>query len=357
MATEGNLDMKKRALLILLIVLTSALAVTWFVSRRTETAQTELVLYGNVDLRQVDLAFNGSQRIAAVMVEEGSRVDAGQVLGLLEKDRLEATVTQAKAQVQVQRHVVERLENGSRPEEIRQARANVESARADLKNSRIRHDRLRRAIEAGATSRQELDEAETAVEVAEARLKVNQEALDLALAGPRKEDIAEAHARLGAAEAELALLGRELKDATLLAPSDGIVQNRILEPGEMATPQRPVLTIALTDPKWVRAYVTEPDLGKIRHGMEAIVMNDSFPGKKYAGWVGFISPSAEFTPKSVETTELRTALVYEVRVFIKDPTNDFRLGMPATVHIPLDQTPASPEGGAGVKTEANRNGG
>jgi HlyD family secretion protein len=187
-----------------------------------------------------------------------------------------------------------------------------------------------------------VDNARTEMDVAEARLEVNQKALDLAVAGPRKEDIAEAKARLHADEAELARLRKELADATLFSPTHGIIQNRILEPGEMASPSKPVFTIAITDPKWARTYVTEPDLGKVKSGMVAAVTTDSFPGKRYEGWVGFISPTAEFTPKAVETTELRTALVYEVRVYMKDPSDELRLGMPVTVHLPLTQETAPP---------------
>jgi len=105
----------------------------------------------------------------------------------------------------------------------------------------------------------------------------------------------------------------------------------------MVTPQKPVFSLAVTDPKWVRAYVTEPDLGKVRSGMAASVMVDSFPSRRFEGWVGFVSPVAEFTPKAVQTEELRTSLVYEVRVFVKDPSDELRLGMPATVYLALDR--------------------
>ena len=128
---------------------------------------------------------------------------------------------------------------------------------------------------------------------------------------------------------------RDLADANLYAPTAGVIQNRILEPGDMASPQTPAYTLALTNPVWVRAYVAEPDLGKIHLGMAAAVATDSYPGKVYEGWVGFISPTAEFTPKSVETTEVRTALVYQVHIYVKNPNNELRLGMPATVTIPL----------------------
>jgi HlyD family secretion protein len=163
-----------------------------------------------------------------------------------------------------------------------------------------------------------------------------QKALALTIAGPRPEEVAEAEARLRAAEAQLALLQQQLADAQLVAPVHGTVRTRLMEPGEMASPQKPVFSLAVTDPKWVRAYVSEPDLGKVSPGMAASVMVDSFPQRRFEGWVGFISPIAEFTPKTVQTTELRTSLVYEVRVFVKDPEDALRLGMPATVSLSLN---------------------
>ena len=108
----------------------------------------------------------------------------------------------------------------------------------------------------------------------------------------------------------------------------------------MASPQTPVFSLAITDPKWVRAYVDEPDLGKVHPGMAATVTVDSFPDRRFDGWVGFISPMAEFTPKDVQTEELRSSLVYEIRVFVKDPSDQLRLGMPATVHLALNQAAA-----------------
>ncbi|MHB1099007.1 MAG: efflux RND transporter periplasmic adaptor subunit, partial [Burkholderiales bacterium] len=140
---------------------------------------------------------------------------------------------------------------------------------------------------------------------------------------------------LKADQAGLSLATIDLGDASLYAPSDGIIRDRILEPGDMASPQKPVYTLALTNPVWVRTYVPESDLGRLKLGMAAQVETDSHPGRKYQGWVGYISPSAEFTPKSVETAELRTSLSYQVRIFVCNPLNELRLGMPATVTIPL----------------------
>jgi HlyD family secretion protein len=332
--------MRRRLIILALLVAGLAAGAAWWFTHRGGAA-VELTLNGNVDLRQVALAFNGNDRIAAVLVEEGDRVTRGQVLAHLDTSRLEPQVAQAEAQVAAQRAAVERLRNGSRPEEIAQARANLESAKADALNARKQLERKKSLLDKNAGSQQDADTARAVADVAVARVEVNQKALDLAIAGPRSEDIAQAEAQLRGNEAQLAFLRRQLADAELKAPVDGIVRSRLMEPGEMASPQRPVFSLAVIDPKWVRAYVSETDLGKVRSGTQASVAVDSFPGRRFDGWVGFVSPVAEFTPKAVETAELRTSLVYEVRVFVKDPQNDLPLGMPATVHLPLTATGAA----------------
>jgi HlyD family secretion protein len=329
----------KRSNLILLVVLIAVASggATWWWGNRRQHRKEELVLYGNVDLRQVMLAFNNNERISEELVQEGDRVYKGQVLARLDTSRLEPQVAQAKAVAEAQKHVVERMRNGSRPEEIAQGRANLESAKADAANARRHYERFSKLVGSGAVSQEDLDNAKAAMDVAEAKVAVNQKALDLLVIGPRKEDIAQAEAQVRANEAQLAFLRRQLADAELLAPSEAVIRTRLLEPGEMISPQKPVFSLAIIDPKWVRAYVSEPDLGKVHPGMTASVMVDSFPDQRFDGWVGFISPVAEFTPKAVQTSELRTSLVYEVRVFVKDPSDVLRLGMPATVYLPMGQ--------------------
>jgi len=296
----------------------------------------ELLLYGNVDLRQIDLPFNGNERIAAVDAQEGDRVRAGQVLARLDSSRLQPQVAKAEAEVAAQQQVVERLQHGNRPEEIAQARANMKAARAEADDARAQYQRvssLSDRTNGRAVSRQDLDAARASLDSTEARLEMNQKGLALEIAGPRKEDIAQAQAQLRSDQAQLALLQQQLDDAQLRAPVDAVVRARLMEPGEMASPQKAVFTLAITDPKWVRAYVDEGNLARIREGLAATVTVDGLPGQSISGWVGFISPVAEFTPKSVETAELRSSLVYEVRVFVNDPQDRLRLGMPATVHI------------------------
>jgi HlyD family secretion protein len=251
-----------------------------------KAAPQELVLYGNVDLREVDLAFNNNERITAVLVQEGDHVHRGQILARVDTSRLEPEMAQAAA--------------ASVLDDV-----NVANARRQYERQRS----LWSSSGGRGISRQDLDNAKATLDVQNAH---------------RQAD-----------GAQLTLLRQELSDALLVAPMDATVRSRIMEPGEMVSPQKPVFSLAITNPKWVRVYVSEIDLGKLRPGMHASVSVDSFPGRIFPGWVGFISSVAEFTPKTIETEDLRTSLVYEVRVFVKDPADQLRLGAPATVHIPF----------------------
>jgi len=333
--------MKKKVirLVVILILLAAVGAGLWvYFLKDQKEHKNELVLYGNVDIRQVDLAFNASERIAEIMVREGESVKTGQLLAVLETVRLQHDVDRATSQVAAQRDQVAKLEAGTRLEEINRARAEVEASRAQADDLERTYRRLRPLAEKNLIAPEQIDQARAKADAAQAQLQAAVQELKLALAGPRKEDIAAARSQLKALEAELALARQKLADASLYASSDGVIQNRILEPGDMASPQKAVFTLALIDPVWVRAYVPEKDLGKLFPGMVVQVVTDSFPDKTYPAWIGYISPVAEFTPKSVETAELRTRLVYQVRVYVCNPRNELRLGMPATVIIPLNQS-------------------
>lgn len=330
--------MKTKILRIIIPVLVLAAAGTWFWhDHRRDGENGRLQLYGNVDMREVDLAFNGSERIARMLVDEGDRVHKGELLAELTTTGLSAVVDRAKAQVAAQQAVVDRMLAGSRPEDIRRARADLAAAQAEATDAARTAARLHQLSAKNLASKQQADNADTAAKAARERVKAAAELLHLAVLGPRKEDIAAAQAQLKADQAQLALADYELSNARLVAPADGVIRNRILEPGDMAAPQRPVYTLAITDPMWVRAYVPETRLGHIRPGMAATITTDSYPGKHYRGWVGYVSPTAEFTPQSVQTEQMRTQLVYQARVFVCNSEGQLRLGMPATVTIPLDQ--------------------
>ena len=331
----------------ILVAAAAGAAAGWWYWKRP-AGEAELRLYGNVDFRQVSLPFNGSDRIREILVEEGAAVREGQILARLDNARLKAQLEQAEAAVAAQRAAVERLRNGSRPEEIAQARANLESAKAEAANARGQYQRRKVLADRAAASQQDLDSAEAAAVVADARVEVNRRALELVVAGPRREDIDQAQAQLAGNIAQLALVRRQFNDTELASPIDGIVRSRLMEAGEMASPTRPVFSLARISQKWVRTYVSEVRLGQIRSGMRVEILTDSFPDRPFGGWIGFISPVAEFTPKTVQTEDLRTSLVYEVRAFVEDPQDELRLGMPATVRLlegrtpPVNRAPASP---------------
>lgn len=319
-------------------VVTVMITVTWLGWRYITRSSSDngLTLYGNVDIRQVSLAFTGSDRVATMQVEEGDKVSSGQVLATLDTQALRIQIQQADARVAAQSQAVLRLKNGSRPQEIARARSQVLATQADVDLALQQYKRLKdiaRNTKGKAISKQDMDSAFAKLRVAQAQLDDKHKALQLAQIGPRKEDIAQAEAQLAAARAQSALLRYQLSQAELRSPVDAVVRARLLEPGDMASPQRPAYTLAITEPKWVRAYVTEAQLGYVKAGQKATVTIDSYPDKPIVGQVGYISSVAEFTPKNVETAELRTSLVYEIRVLVSDPQNWLRLGMPATVHI------------------------
>jgi len=329
-------------LLVILMLLGLGGGLWWWRSGHSNLDASRLVLYGNVDIREADLAFNNSEHIATLLVKEGDSVRKGQLLATMDRERFAAREAATAAMVAVQKAVLARLLAGSRPEEIRQARANVLAAGAMLNDAQTTLKRQQRLFRKDAASKQALDDARAAADRDRANLNVAKEALKLAVEGPRVEDIEAARAQLKSDQAQLELAREVLKDTSLYAPADGIIRNRILEPGDMATPRAPVFTLAKSNPVWVRTYAPETVLGKLAPGMSADVATDSYPGKTYRGWVGYISPTAEFTPKNVETPELRTRLVYQLRVYVCNPENELRLGMPATVTITLDQLKPTP---------------
>ncbi|HUX83442.1 MAG TPA: efflux RND transporter periplasmic adaptor subunit [Halothiobacillus sp.] len=329
--------MSKKPIVILILALagTAAAGYAWL-KQRPPAEQTELLLYGNMDLRQADLAFDESARVTQIYVQTGDRVAPGQPLAQLDTRRYQNNLDAALAAQQASQAALDRLLAGSRPQDIVRLRGVVEADSANLKTRQLTYARTAKLIQQKMASIQSGDEARAARDATAGQLKADQAALDLAIIGPRKEDIDQARANLAAAEAQVGAARIALSDTILKAPSRGIIQNRILEPGDMASPAQPVLTLALTDPHWARVYVDEQDLGRIQEGMVATLSSDSFPGKHFRGWVGYISPSAEFTPKTVESPTVRTDLVYQVRVYTCDPEANLRLGMPVTVSIPFD---------------------
>jgi membrane fusion protein YbhG len=325
--------MRTRLLILLLLVAAAGAGFYGYRRLHPPAARTSgLVLLGNVDVREVELGFKVGGRIVRMAVDEGDPVKKGETIAALDERYFADDLRMARAREAVQEANLAKLEHGSRPEEIAQARANVALAAANADNRAATLRRQKMLLTTSVASRQNYDDAVAAAHQADAQLDYAKAALQLALAGPRREDIDAARAQVALEQANVSAAERALADATLQAPSDGTVLTRVREPGAIVAAGATVYTVALVKPVWVRAYVAEPDLGRVHPGMAASVRTDSSP-KIYHGHVGFISPVAEFTPKNVETRELRTDLVYRLRVIVDDPDQGLRQGMPVTVTL------------------------
>ena len=290
-------------------------------------------LYGNVDIRSVNLAFRVGGRVQEVKVDEGTTVKAGEVLAALDTEPLQNSLHAAQASVAALSARNALLHKGQRVEDIDQGRARVQAAQAALQDTDSLLTRTRQLIASGFASQRTLDSAQSQHDQAAAQLKVMKEQLQALSKGFRLEEIAESDAQLNQARANLDVANLALRDATLLAPGDGIILTRAVEKGALVASGSPAFNLSLTQPVWVRAYVNETQLGHFASGTKVVLHTDSRPAKPYHGVVGFVSPSAEFTPKAVETTDLRTSLVYRLRVVVQDADTQLRQGMPVTVSL------------------------
>lgn len=304
---------------------------------RYKEHSNHLVLYGNVDIRQVDLGFRVSGRLHKMLVEEGDQVKQDDLLAVLDKAPYEADLASAKAELAQAEANYLKLQHGSRPQEIEEARALVREKQAAVMNADLTFARQKEQIKIGASSKQNYDDAFAQKNEAEAQLKNAQESLSLAEEGFRFEDIQAGKAAMEVAKAQLESAKINLTDTEIFSPSDGIILTRVREPGAIIAPQSIIYTLTLHKPVWIRAYVSETDLGRIKPGMEALIYTDSNPDYPFEAKIGFISPMAEFTPKTVETAELRTDLVYRLRLYVDDPTGKLRQGMPVTVKLDVKE--------------------
>lgn len=301
-----------------------------------------LILYGNVEIHQVELAFRVGGRIADMAFTEGEQVHTGDILARLDARPFEDEVRQAQANVAMQAATLGKLQAGNRPEEIGQALAALEESRAAEDNARRNYDRVRKLRTGGGISQQTLEDARAAYQAAAARLDAAQKQYNLMKEGFRDEDIAAQQAALDAARAGLAKAETALADTVLYAPENGVILSRAREKGAVVQAGQTVYTVTLTHPVYIRAYVSQPDLGRVKPGAAAEIEVDAAPGKRYPGRVGYISSTAEFTPKSVETREVRNDLVFRLRVLAEDPDNVLRQGMPVTIILPETVTENTP---------------
>lgn len=338
MSTNATSRAGKPALILLAVLALGIAAFLWV--QRMERHNGALRLYGNVDIREVQLAFRQPGRLVEMSFDEGDAVAAGARMARLDAQPYQDALAAADASAQVAGAELAKLRRGLRPQEITQAREALRQAQALAVDTEREYQRHSRLLASGASSQRSVDTARTAWERAAAGLEAARAVLSQAAEGFRKEDIAAAEARLAAALAARAQAATALADTELLAPGNGTVMARVREPGSMLGSQSTVYSLSLDRPVYVRAYVGEPDLGRIVPGTAVRVRSDS-SDKVYRGQVGFISPRAEFTPKTVETTDLRTDLVYRLRIVIDEADSDtaLRQGMPVTIAV--DAKPVS----------------
>lgn len=268
-----------RSLTIILILLSAAILASFLLWKEEHRNEEVLVLYGNVDIRQVDLGFRVMGRVNKLYFDEGDLVKPGDLVAELD-----------------QQPYLDQWE---------QAKAHVESIRAQLIQAERNYDRRKRLLGSSSVSQQDFEDAESSRDQLRAQM-------------------AEAIAAVGTAETNL-------KDTKAYCPTEGWILTRIREPGTITNVGEPVFTVSIKSPLWIRAYISEPSLGEIYSGMSAEVHTDTKGGRVYHGKIGFISPMAEFTPKTVQSPELRTDLVFRLRVYVEDPDDYLRQGQPVTI--------------------------
>lgn len=321
----------KRAIVIAAVAI-AAVGAGWLWMQRAGNDDGLLRLYGNVDIREVNLAFRQPGRVAQMMFDEGDAVTAGTRVATLDAEPYQEALVVAEAEVRVVQAELDKLRRGLRPQEIAQSQEALNQALAVASEAERNYRRQSALLASGASSQRTVDAARAANDQAAAGVKSARAALSQATEGFRREDIAAGEARLAAAEAARAQAATALADTELMAPSNGTVIARVREPGSMVASQTTVYSLSLIEPVYVRAYVNEPDLGRIAPGTRVHVRSDS-SDKGHQGQIGFISPRAEFTPKTVETTELRTDLVYRLRIVMDDADPALRQGMPVTIEV------------------------
>ena len=304
----------------------------WLVNRAA--ADGPLVASGTVEATESHLGFPASGLLARVAVREGERVTAGQPLAWLDDREARARRAQAVAQAAAARARLSELERGFRSEEVAEARAALEAADRQLDDARLVFGRTEKLLAGGAVSQEDFDKASVARDVAQSRRAQAAERLALLQRGPRREQIAAQRAVVAQAAASVAALDATLAQMAVLAPFAGVVTVRHREPGEIVPPGAPVLTVLDPADRWVRIYVPEPRLGRVALGAPATITSDTYKDREYAGRVRFIASEAEFTPKTVQTTEERVKLVYAVKVYITgDSAFELKPGMPADVRL------------------------
>ncbi|MCI0423450.1 MAG: efflux RND transporter periplasmic adaptor subunit [Acidobacteria bacterium] len=391
-------DKRFIAAAVLVLLLVAFAVVRWVDWGRGEPSV--LTVSGNIELTEADIAFKSAGRLIELAVDEGDTVKKGALIARLDQDELlqrrdsaaasfdsaksrlaqlgtaieyqreqaEGQVARGRAELQQAEAVLKELLAGSRRQEVEAARAGL--ARAETEHQRAERDweRAQTLYKDEDISTAQYDDFKARFESTKAQLKQAREQFDMVQEGPRKEDIEAARAQVERARANVRLaeaarlevkrmqeerfarradiqqasaqLGIQqtlLKNAEVVAPMDGVVLVKAAEPGEVLAAGTTVVTLGNLAKPWLRAYINEKDLGRVKLGTEVRVTTDSFPGRVYKGKVSFIASDAEFTPKQIQTQEERVKLVYRIKIDVDNPAGELKSNMPADAEIPLSQ--------------------
>lgn len=332
--------MKKIFVFIMVIVFLFSLI--YFLWPKKGREDNYIKVSGNIEATEVNVGFKISGRITQIYVKEGDWIEKGKMIAKLDDEDLRYRFELTKASLQSAQARLNKLLAGSRPEELREAEARLNQAEFDLENKKVQYERMKALFERHVIPKEMLDNAETGYKIAQASYQMAKENYELVKQGPRKEDIEDAKAQLEQARSQLKLSETQLSYATLYSPISGVVLVKSAEVGEVVNPGTSVLTIADIENVWLRAYIPETELGKVRWGQEVIVTTDMTPKKEYKGKITYISSQAEFTPKSIQTEKERVTLVYRIKISIPNNERELKPGMPAEGRILLKSNPQKP---------------
>ena len=315
--------------IVIIAVIAAVAATAMLIVRRNGGSTGGLRISGTIETTTADLSFKVGGRLLRRLVDEGMQVTVGQTVALLEDDELKEERSARSADEKASRAGLADLEAGSRREEIAQAEAALARMQAEADKLATDAVRAENLYQREVIPRKELDAARAARDASAAAVREAEQRLKLSNAGPRPDAVRQARARVDASAAGRALSETRLSQAVLTSPMAGVVLSKHAEPGEMLSAGAPVVTVARMDEVWLRGYIPETELGRVKLGQQARVSIDTWPGRVFEGRVSFISSEAEFTPKNVQTEKERVKLVYRIKITLPNPKAELKPGMPA----------------------------
>jgi HlyD family secretion protein len=330
-----------KRLIVLILIAAGIAGLLFYLFNRENRGRNSLIkVSGNIETTEVDIGFKIAGRIVNLSVQEGDWIEKGKVLARLDDEDLRQRLELARATLKSAQARLDKLMAGSRPEEIREAEASLHQSQFDFENKQTNYERMKVLFERGVIPKETLDNAETGFKIAKASMQRAKENYQLVKEGPRKEDIEDAKAQVEQARASLKLTETQLSYTVLYSPLSGVVLVKSGEIGEVVNPGTSILTLADIENVWLKAYIPETDLSRVKWGQEVMVTTDLRPQKVYKGKISFISSQAEFTPKQIQTEKERVTLVYRIKIDIPNPDRELKPGMPADGKILL--TSSSP---------------